>query len=356
MAGGWNIYGQLIRAQLELLSSAPASSLPGRVFHRTDLSVGEAFLDNGTLIKRFLLNDQGIIIGTSGTAATNVRANRSAAGKLQLLLGSDSTVEGTDSANLAELSHRLDNYATGSIPAAASARLGQLVYDTTLNVVKWCNGSTWVTILSAATAPTVQKFTSGTSTYTTPAGVLYIRVRLVGGGGGGGAVATNAGGDGGPSYFRVGASPDLLVGNGGKGGATGGNGGGDGGTASLGSGPVGLALPGSAGGGGWNTVAGNYSGGVGGASAFGGAGKAATAGSAGGAGGTNTGGGGGGGSQGAASGAGGGGAGGFVDAIITSPSATYAYSVGAAGAAGAAGTQAGGAGGSGIIIVEEYYQ
>lgn len=34
------------------------------------------------------------------------------------------------------------------------------------------------------TAPTVQKFTSGSGTYTTPAGVKYIRVRLVGGAGG----------------------------------------------------------------------------------------------------------------------------------------------------------------------------
>ena len=36
--------------------------------------------------------------------------------------------------------------------------------------------------MTSFTAPTVQKFTSGTGTYTTPANVKYIRVRMVGGG------------------------------------------------------------------------------------------------------------------------------------------------------------------------------
>ena len=41
------------------------------------------------------------------------------------------------------------------------------------------------------TAPTTQSFTSGTSqTYTTPAGVKWIKVRMVGGGGGGGGSGT----------------------------------------------------------------------------------------------------------------------------------------------------------------------
>ena len=54
----------------------------------------------------------------------------------------------------------------------------------------------------------------------------------------------------------------------------------------------------------------------------------------------------------------GGGAGGYVDAIIYSPSITYAYSIGSGGTGGAAGTSgtAGGAGGSGFIIVTEFYQ
>jgi hypothetical protein len=51
----------------------------------------------------------------------------------------------------------------------------------------------------------------------------------------------------------------------------------------------------------------------------------------------------------------GGASGGYLEAIITSPSATYGYAVGAAGAASSGGTHQGGAGGSGIVIVEEYY-
>jgi hypothetical protein len=53
----------------------------------------------------------------------------------------------------------------------------------------------------------------------------------------------------------------------------------------------------------------------------------------------------------------GGAAGGYVDALISSPSATYAYAVGAAGTAGAAGTsgKAGGDGAAGIIIVTAYF-
>ena len=53
----------------------------------------------------------------------------------------------------------------------------------------------------------------------------------------------------------------------------------------------------------------------------------------------------------------GGGAGGYIDALITSMSATYAYTVGAAGSGGTGGSgYLGGSGGSGYIEVIEYYQ
>ena len=46
--------------------------------------------------------------------------------------------------------------------------------------------------------PTIQTFTSGSGTYTTPAGVSWIRVIMVGGGGGGGGSGGSAsGGNGG---------------------------------------------------------------------------------------------------------------------------------------------------------------
>lgn len=223
--------------------------------------------------------------------------------------------------------------------------------------------------MATRTAPTVQKITAtGTGTYTTPAGVTWIRVTLVGAGGGGGGSGASGtlggtGGAGTATYFRVGASPDLLVGNGGGGGIQQGAGG-AGGTAQLGSGPIGTALSGAAGTGTFaDTITGAFIAGMPGASSplggGGGGGGQSTAGRDAPA---NTGAGGGG--AGCASTTGstiyngaGGGAGGYVNAIIAAPSATYAYQVGVKGAAGTAGTPGflGGAGADGYIIVEEYY-
>lgn len=211
---------------------------------------------------------------------------------------------------------------------------------------------TFQPVTASTTAPTIQKFTSGSGTYTKPTSPapLYIRVVMVGGGGAGGStgVAGSDGGDGGNTTFGT----TLLAANGGKGGggpAISGNLGGGGGTVSLGSGPVGIAVVGTPGM--FSVAAGGESGG-GGASALGGAGivnKDTTNNAA-----TNSGSGGGGGSN--AGTAGGGGAGGYVDAIITSPASTYSYAVGAAGVKSATGNNDGGAGGAGLIVVYEFYQ
>lgn len=202
--------------------------------------------------------------------------------------------------------------------------------------------------------PTVQKFLSGSGTYTTPTSPrvpLYIRVRMVGGGQGGQSSGTspNPGGAGGDSTFGT----TLLV--------AGGAGVQTGGTASLGSGPIGIALSGSDGGGGFSTPSTStavFAGAGGSSSPFGGAGRGGNYSTAGTDAQANTGsGGGGGGTDSINQSSGYGGAsGGYVDAIITNPDPTYAYSVGAAGAAGAPGEFAGGAGGSGLILVEEFYQ
>jgi len=216
------------------------------------------------------------------------------------------------------------------------------------------------TLVSRCTAPTVQSFTSGSGTYTTPSGVLYIQVEMVGGGGGGagsGSTAGTSAGNGGDTTF----GPSTA--GGGVAGSINNQTGGAGGTASLGSGPIGLALGGGQGSStGTGLVTSYAGGGSGGNSAFGGGGS--------GAGGTNTGtgadgtantggGGGGAGSHGATVFAGcGGGSGGYVKAIRTSPASSYSYAVGAGGTAGGAGAsgQAGGAGAAGVIIVWEFYQ
>lgn len=206
-------------------------------------------------------------------------------------------------------------------------------------------------------APTIQKFTSGSGTYTLPSSPktpLYIRVQMVAAGGSGGSNSTAGSGGtdgltGGNSTFGT----SLLVTNGGVGGSANTQLGGAGGTASLGSGPIGNAVSGGSGGSATFSI--NTAGGSGGSSPLGGGGGGGS-GSNGLNGATNTGGGGGGGGGNGSHNAGGaGGAGGYVDAIISSPSSTYSYAVGAA-ATGGSGNTSGGNSGSGVIVVTEYYQ
>lgn len=206
-------------------------------------------------------------------------------------------------------------------------------------------------------APTVQQFTSGSGTYTTPTSPrlpLYLKVRMCGGGAGGqggGTSGVGSGGNGGNSTF----GSSLLTANGGAGQS--------GGSATVSSPAYGESKNGGSGLGGpvlFKPAGGFPAGGIGGTNAFGGAGGS-TGNSSGLAASANTGAGGGGGGTNDATNnypGFGGGAGGFVDAIIPSPSATYSYAVGASGTAGSAGSNgfAGGAGGSGYIIVTEYYQ
>lgn len=265
--------------------------------------------------------------------------------------------------------------AKGGTNAALTAAAGGIPYSTasafaltaagTANQYLKSNGAsapTWQTF----TPPTVQKFTSGSDAYTTPANVKYIRVRMVGGGGGGGGSGNTAGagGSGGTTTFGT----TLLSAGGGGGGQPFINGSGST-SVSLGTGPYGTALEGADGqGAASSSVTTSYAaitGGQGAATPFGGGGAGGIgSGSSGGAGlsaKANTGAGGGGAGSNTAStnsisGAGGG-AGAFIDAIIPSPTTSYAYAVGEAGTAGTAGTggSAGGAGGSGYIEVTEFY-
>ena len=203
------------------------------------------------------------------------------------------------------------------------------------------------------TMPTVQRFLSGSGTYTLPANCLYIKVTLCGGGAGGQGLP-DYGANGGTTTFGT----SLLT-------ATGGIAfnlvsfpgiyQSPGGTATVNSPAV--ALIAVSGGNAQGLFGANgAAGGSGGNNPFGG-----------GAGGSvdnqfginaaaNTGGGGAGaGSQGGSSGFGGG-AGGYIQAYIFSPSSTYSYAVGVGGTGGIAGGTANGSnGGSGIIIVEEFY-
>jgi len=206
--------------------------------------------------------------------------------------------------------------------------------------------------------------TSGSGTYYTPSGVAWLRIRMVGGGGGGGGGGGSGSGNGAAGANTTFGS-SFLNSVGGTGGYTQNGPPGIGGTATIGSGATGVAL---SGGGGQPAAYSFYpGGGNGGASPFGGAGAAGypngdagNVGKNGYAGATNSGSGGGGGKWNVASNAGagsGGAAGGYIEAYISSPAASYAYTIGTAGGGGTAGSSggAGGGGGSGVIIVEENY-
>lgn len=205
-------------------------------------------------------------------------------------------------------------------------------------------------------APTVQKFTSGSGTYTLPTGPspIYLKLEMVGGGGGG-ASSTAGGGvsgsNGANSFFG------STIAGGGTGATNSTNPGGAGGTATL------VSCSGIGVDGGYGNPSGRPSattlgsvGGNGGSSALGGAGGGNTGNAAGYNATANTGsGGGGGGGNGNNEAGAGGGASAYVNCVITSPSSTYSYSVGAGGAGGTSGNT-GGNGGSGLIVVTEFYQ
>jgi hypothetical protein len=134
------IYGQLQAASLENLSSDPASSTAGRVHFNTTST--KMILDDGTLKRAMLRNDQNCVFGNNATAANNIRLNRAANSVLQFVTGGDTTAEGTLSTALAQLSARQENYTTVGRPAAGN--FGRLYYDTTLNSMFYDNGTKWL--------------------------------------------------------------------------------------------------------------------------------------------------------------------------------------------------------------------
>jgi len=253
--------------------------------------------------------------------------------------------------------------ANGVVTNDATGLLASVAPGTTGNVLT-SNGTSWVSSAPVtSTVPTIQTFTSGSGTYTTPANVVYIKVKMVGGGGGGGAAGAVAtpgtdGTAGTDSEFGT----ALLVAGGGLGGSATVYGG-QGGTASLGA-AIGTAKTGTNGAIGAliAVTTGAIPGGAGGCSVYGGAGWGGSAGNGIAAGNaeTNSGSGGGGASptSAALSYCGqGGGSGGYVEAVIGTPAATYSYVVGAAGTGGTAGAGGnnGGNGAAGYIEVTEYY-
>jgi hypothetical protein len=301
-------------------------------------TVTSANLTTGTVSAGF--------ITSSGTIQTT--------GGADILAGGGGYVAGNNLYALALTSGQCVQSGTGGILTSSGAACGSVTSVTASGGAASSGGTTpniTVTNPVTATAPTVQRFTSGTGTYTTPAGVKWIKLYTVGGGGGGGGSGTTpgTGGTGGTTTFGT----ALITDTGGVGGSNSGTQP-AGGTATVAAGPlIEVAVSGGQGG-----MSPSGAGGMGGNSCVGGAGTTSGNGSsvAGGSAATNSGSGGGG-TTGGSSSSNGGAAGGCAQVIIDAPLATYAYAVGAAGTAGTAGTggQTGGAGGSGNISVEEHY-
>jgi|GEM_PF-4496211 len=136
------IFGELQSATFENLSSDPSGSVAGR-FWRNSTS-GFFKTDDGSNKRSFLRNDQQIIIGNNGTANSNVRFNRAAAGVLQAVLGGDVTAEGSLSTAVAQFSSRHENYTDAGKPAAGNA--GRLIWVTDQSTLKIDTGSTWLPV------------------------------------------------------------------------------------------------------------------------------------------------------------------------------------------------------------------
>jgi len=197
-----------------------------------------------------------------------------------------------------------------------------------------------------ASYPTFTKYTSGSGTYTSPAGCRRIKVRMVGGGGGGGSYTAGANGT-----STVFGSATVTGGGGGTTGAGG-----------AGGGPTGVvpdvSIPGGTGRNGQLSIAAQFAGvggdgascplGTGGSGNYNTAGGPGTGYGAGGAGGapnanttTTTG--------------GGGGAGGYGEYWMAAGSYSYSVGAGGNGQAANANFSAGATGQSGAIFIEEYY-
>jgi hypothetical protein len=246
-----------------------------------------------------------------------------------------------------------------AISSAVEVSAESYIDDVVVQLTEVALTSTSVTL--ATTPPTVQRFLSGTGTYTKPANATYIKIRMVGaGGGGGGSQGGGAGGNGGAGGSTT-FSPNLTAGGGS--GGSGNNvsipGSAAGGVNTITAGPTIL----SAFSGGASTSAANnssvataYGGSAGGSSHFGGSGAGGAQTTAGGAGAANSGSGGGGagGTQGANAATCGGGSGAFIEAVIASPASSYSYTIGTGGSAGS-GSTLGGAGSAGYIEVTEFY-
>lgn len=335
--------------------SAPGTKIPGVVFSNLGpgtykVTANFAGYKGGTVDAsvRFAIND-----GTTTGPGTNIYVNTTDGAYAM-----PTSVVGyfTYASAQSSLTFQVYGFASSSASNSAHILANETGIDFTISVEYFPTSSQLALNSNLPSYPTIQTFTSGSGTYTKPAGVQYIRVRMVGGGGGGAAGGTTIS----TSATSGTATTFGTLTAGGGGGAA--SGGGSGGTPTLGAGFVGSIFSGGIGGS--QTLSQVPTtlvpgGGNGASSPFGGAGGGGNNGAAATSAQANTGSGGGGGAgsntAGNVSSGPGGGAGAFLDVLsVGLPSNTISYSIGSGGSGGT-GTNAGGAGGSGYIEVTEYY-
>lgn len=133
------VYSDLKAASFEGLSSDPSAGTQGRFWLNT--TSGKLQFDDGTNIRSILRNDQNLIFGNSGTASSNIRANRAGTSVLQFVTGNDVTAEGSLSTALAQLSFKFETYTDAGKPSAGSA--GRIIYVSDLATFLGDNGTSY---------------------------------------------------------------------------------------------------------------------------------------------------------------------------------------------------------------------
>jgi hypothetical protein len=115
----------------------------------TQLQGTAEFQSNSTFNDNTIAALKGqVVLGNNVTPSNNIKLHRGGAGILQITEGDDATAQGTLSTDLAKLSFKLEQNATGSLPSA-SGQEGRPVWDTTTKELKISDGSAYKTIQSS---------------------------------------------------------------------------------------------------------------------------------------------------------------------------------------------------------------
>lgn len=136
------IYGQLERAQLENRTSDTAASVAGLIWWNS--VEGKVKLDDGTLVRAMLRNDDKLILGNSSTASDNLKLHRGASSVLQVLRGDDTTVEGTLGTTLGAIDAKIPAFVYASRPSAGNA--GRMIWVSDRSAVMVDSGTAWVPV------------------------------------------------------------------------------------------------------------------------------------------------------------------------------------------------------------------